>query len=83
MEGAIQLTLIFGANSAASALVSPSTAPLEEATSEWKLNPVCTATVENKTMDGLVAVFNFGKQACIILTAPTNCNWFIAQVQWT
>jgi hypothetical protein len=33
-EGAIQLTLIVGANSAESALVNPSMDPLEEATKE-------------------------------------------------
>ena len=51
IEGAIQFTLIFGANSAASALVNPSPAPFEDATNEGKLKPVCTATVENKTTD--------------------------------
>lgn len=34
MEGAMQFTLIFGANSAANAFVSPSMAPLEDATKE-------------------------------------------------
>ncbi len=35
IEGAIQFTLILGANSAANALVSPSIAPLEAAIIEW------------------------------------------------
>ena len=50
-EGAIALTLIFGANSAAKLLIRPSIAPFEIATWLWKLKPFCTATVENATMD--------------------------------
>ena len=38
--GAIQLTLIFGANSAASETVSPSTAALVEAIIAWFVNPL-------------------------------------------
>ena len=47
--GAIQLTLIFGANSAANETVNPSTAALVEAIIAWLVNPRCAATVENKT----------------------------------
>ena len=50
MLGAIQLTLIFGANSAAKDTVSPSIAPLADATILWLVNPLLTATVENKTI---------------------------------
>ena len=38
-DGAIQLTRMVGANSAARDLVSPSMAPLEEPIKEWKLKP--------------------------------------------
>ena len=45
IDGAMQLTLIFGANSAASYFVNPSSADFEEDTEEWKGIPVLTATV--------------------------------------
>ena len=51
--GAIQLTLIFGANSAARETVRPSIAPFAEATMLWLVNPLLTATVENKTIEPL------------------------------
>jgi hypothetical protein len=51
--GAIQLTLIFGANSAARETVKPSTAALADAIIAWLVNPLCAATVENNTIDPL------------------------------
>ena len=39
-DGAMQLTLMLGANSAANAFVNPSIAPFELATNEWKFKPV-------------------------------------------
>ena len=51
--GAIQFTLIFGANSAANETVNPSTAALAEAIIAWLVNPLCAATVENKTTEPL------------------------------
>ena len=51
--GAIQLTLMFGANSAAKETVNPSTAAFVEAIIAWLVNPLWAATVENKTTDPL------------------------------
>ena len=51
--GAIQFTLILGANSAANEIVKPSTAPFAEATIAWLGNPCFIATVENNTTDPL------------------------------
>ena len=61
IDGAIQLTRIFGDNSAAKAFVSPSIAPLLADIKLWKVNPVCTATVENKTIEAHEDCFNLGK----------------------
>ena len=47
----MQLTLIFGANSAANETVKPSTAPFADATMAWLGNPCLIATVENNTTD--------------------------------
>ena len=49
--GAIQLTLTFGANSAAKAKVKPSIAPFADETIAWLGKPCFTATVENKTTE--------------------------------
>ena len=51
--GAIQFTLMFGANSAAKDTVSPSIAPLADETILWLVKPLLTATVENKTIEPL------------------------------
>ena len=51
--GAIQFTLMLGANSAAKETVKPSIAPLTEAIILWLLNPLWAATVEKRTMDPL------------------------------
>lgn len=72
-DGAMQLTLILGANSAARALVSPSSAPLELDTKLWKGKPVCTATVENSTMLACSAFFSRGSTCCMTFTAPITC----------
>ena len=49
----MQFTLIFGANSAASVTVNPSTAALAEAIIVWLVKPLWAATVENKTTEPL------------------------------
>ena len=51
--GAMQFTLMLGANSAANETVNPSTAAFVEAIIAWLVNPLCAATVENKTTDPL------------------------------
>ena len=51
--GAIQFTLMFGANSAARDTVKPSTAAFVDAIIVWLVNPLWAATVENKTTDPL------------------------------
>ena len=51
--GAIQLTLIFGANSAASETVKPSTAAFVDAIIEWFVKPLWAAIVENRTIEPL------------------------------
>ena len=51
--GAIQFTLMFGANSAASETVKPSTAAFVDAIIAWLVNPLWAATVENKTIEPL------------------------------
>ena len=51
--GAIQFTLMFGANSAAKDTVNPSIAPLADETILWLVKPLLTATVENKTIEPL------------------------------
>ena len=51
--GAIQFTLILGANSAASVTVKPSTAAFVDAMIAWLVKPLCAATVENKTIEPL------------------------------
>ena len=54
-EGATQLTRIFGASSAASDSMRPSTAPFAMPIEAWEAKPCATATVENRTMlDGAV-----------------------------
>lgn len=72
-DGAMQLTLILGANSAARATVSPSMAPLELDTKLWKVKPVCTATVENNTMLACSDFFSNGSTCCMAFTAPMTC----------
>ena len=69
IEGATQLTLILGASSAANAFVKPSIAPFEDDTIEWKLKPVCTATVENSTIEAVSVFFNLGKHCWIVFLA--------------
>ena len=66
--GAIQFTLIFGANSAAKDTVSPSIAPLAEDTMLWLVNPLLTATVENKTIEPLFC-FKLSEARLIIYVA--------------
>ena len=61
IDGAITLTLIFGANSAAKDLARPSIAPLDKATLEWKGIPFETATVLRKTILALIEFDKFGK----------------------
>ena len=51
--GAIQFTLIFGANSAARETVRPSIAALADEIMLWLAKPLFAATVENKTIDPL------------------------------
>ena len=69
--GAIQFTLIFGANSAAKAKVRPSIAPLAEETNEWFGKPCFTATVENKTTEPL---FFFKLSAKVLITSAAEIN---------
>jgi len=56
-EGAMALTRIFGANSAASEKASPSTAPFTAAKEAWKESPCVTAMVENSTIEAEGAAF--------------------------
>ena len=51
--GAIQFTLMCGANSAANDTVNPSTAALADEIIAWFVNPLWAATVENKTIEPL------------------------------
>ena len=51
--GATQFTLMCGANSAARETVKPSTAAFVDAMIAWLVNPLCAATVENKTIEPL------------------------------
>ena len=51
--GAIQFTLIFGANSAAREIVNPLTAALADAIIEWLGKPLWAATEENNTIEPL------------------------------
>ncbi len=59
----MQLTLTFGANSAANETVNPSIAALAEEIILWFVNPFLAATVEKRTIDPLLA-FKF---SCITL----------------
>ena len=51
--GAIQFTLIFGANSAARLIERSSTAAYADAIIEWFVKPLWTAAVEKRTIDPL------------------------------
>ena len=61
MEGAITLTLILGAYSAANDLARPSIAAFAVATLEWNGIPCDTATVLKKTRLGLFDEFSLGR----------------------
>ena len=50
-DGAMQLMRMAGANSAASATVSPSTAPLAAAIAAWLVKPARAAMEENNTTE--------------------------------
>ena len=62
-DGATAFTRIFGASSAASARVSPSTAPFAMATEACEAKPCATATVENSTTEAASAAFSPGSAA--------------------
>ena len=68
--GAIALTLILGAKSAATDFVSPSIADLAVATLAWKGIPRDVATVLNKTIDPDSLFDRAGIKAWIALIAP-------------
>ena len=64
----MQFILTFGANSAASATVKPSTAAFAEEIILWLVKPFWAATVENKTIAPWLS-FNFPCVALIISVA--------------
>jgi len=70
--GAIQLTLTFGANSAAKAKVRPSIAPFADETIAWFGKPCFTATVENKTTEPL---FFFKLSAKVLITSVAEIRF--------
>ena len=61
-----------GAHSAASDRVNPSTAPFAAAMLAWKLSPVPTATVLNKTTEADGDRLSSGSFACNVETAPSK-----------
>ena len=79
IDGAITLTLIFGANSAAKDLARPSIAPLDKATLEWKGIPFETATVLRKTILALIEFDKFGK---MLFKTLTRDNTFMSRSSW-
>ena len=68
----MQLTLMLGANSAARDTVNPSTAPLADATMLWLVNPLLTATVENKTIEPL---FCFKLSEALLITSVAEIKF--------
>ena len=62
---------MFGAYSAARARVKPSIAPFADETIAWFGKPCCTATVENKTIDPLLA-YKLSAKDLIISVAETK-----------
>jgi len=67
----MQLTRTLGASSAASASVSPSTAPLAMLTEACAAKPWRTATVENSTTDEPSTCFRLGAAAFRASAAPS------------
>lgn len=74
-EGAMTLTRIFGASSAASERESPSTAAFAAAMEAWKAMPWVTAMVENRTMEAEGAFLSAGRACWITCAAARQLIW--------
>ena len=70
-EGAIALTRILGASSAARDFVSPSMAPFAIAMDAWKFNPVWAAKEENSVMVAFPDFLREGRDFWMVVAAPS------------